>query len=276
MKKVIYVLLLAQSTFLMAQKTVVTTYGEKITVNTGTSNGVSAVGGDVQLGGTLIKPTKITTDATNTLEINSGGTLATPISAIKIVDGNQAKGKVLTSDGNGVATWQPSKLTVINGYVPQAAFAATPIMVGGNGGDQFVGYTGCTITLAPGKWRLEFGTWIQIGGSSNPTGKFSSIFFSTSSTNPNAKVPLANGITLNSIIIPDLYSDTVMDKYGTGSVFIDLSGASGNTTIYEWAYCYVGLPPNVKASPSTFSITSMNGYTGAYGPYTYIVATSVD
>ena len=273
MKKVIYVLLLAQSTFLMAQKTVVTTYGEKITVNTGTSNGVSAVGGDVQLGGTLIKPTKITTDATNTLEINSGGTLATPISAIKIVDGNQAKGKVLTSDGNGVATWQPSKLTVINGDVPQNTYAGT---VNSAGQNQFTAYTGCSIKLAPGKWRLEFGSWIQVGGSSNPTGKFSSIFFSTSSTNPNAKVPLANGITLNSIIIPDLYSDSTLDKYGTGSVFIDLSSNTGDTTIYLWTYCYVGVLPGVITNASNFSITSMNGLAGAYGPYTYLVATNVD
>lgn len=272
MKKVMYVLLLAQSTFLMAQKTVVTTYGEKITVNTGTSNGVSAVGGDVQLGGTLIKPTKITTDATNTLEINSGGTVAAPVSAIKIVDGNQAKGKVLTSDANGVATWQATKMTIINGVVPNAPYVATPILHAEN---QFTAYTGCHIKLAPGKWRLEFGSWIQLGGTSNPEVSFTSIFFSTSATNPNVKVPLANGLALNSIIIPDLYSNSSKDKYGTGSVFIDLTGNAGDTEIYLWSYSSLQANPVVMTT-SNVTVTSMNLSPGAYGPYTYILATNVD
>ncbi|GEM_PF-713547 len=40
------------------------------------------------------------------LDINSGGTSTTPVTAVKIVDGNQAAGRVLTSDANGLATWQ--------------------------------------------------------------------------------------------------------------------------------------------------------------------------
>ena len=38
--------------------------------------------------------------------ITSGGTSSKPVAAVKIIDGNQADGKVLSSDANGVATWQ--------------------------------------------------------------------------------------------------------------------------------------------------------------------------
>ena len=40
---------------------------------------------------------------TNKLEINNGSTAG----AVKIVDGTQADGRVLTSDANGVGTWKP-------------------------------------------------------------------------------------------------------------------------------------------------------------------------
>ncbi|WP_267402094.1 MULTISPECIES: tail fiber domain-containing protein [unclassified Chryseobacterium] len=51
------------------------------------------------------------------LDVNSGGTSTTPIAAVKIVDGNQAAGKILTSDGTGVATWQtPAVQSSVNIY----------------------------------------------------------------------------------------------------------------------------------------------------------------
>lgn len=40
------------------------------------------------------------------LDVQSTGTPTTPVAAIKIVDGNQANGYVLTSDGAGVGTWK--------------------------------------------------------------------------------------------------------------------------------------------------------------------------
>ncbi|WP_326980964.1 tail fiber domain-containing protein [Chryseobacterium sp. MYb264] len=47
-----------------------------------------------------------TTNPSVKLDVNSGGTSAAPVAALKVVDGNQAAGKVLTSDASGVATWQ--------------------------------------------------------------------------------------------------------------------------------------------------------------------------
>lgn len=43
---------------------------------------------------------------TTKLDVHSTGTPATPVPAVKIVDGNQANGYVLTSDAAGVGTWK--------------------------------------------------------------------------------------------------------------------------------------------------------------------------
>lgn len=72
MKRIIYLLLITSSGFITAQtKTVVTPYGEKVIVYPNANNGVEpdAVSGSVQLGGALIKPTKLTTTVNNTLSI---------------------------------------------------------------------------------------------------------------------------------------------------------------------------------------------------------------
>ena len=47
------------------------------------------------------------------LDVQSGGTSAAPIAAIKIVDGNQNNNYVLTSDANGIGTWKPAAVTNI-------------------------------------------------------------------------------------------------------------------------------------------------------------------
>ncbi|SHL71637.1 tail fiber domain-containing protein [Flavobacterium chilense] len=76
MKKIVCLLLLVQSAFIIAQtKTVVTPYGEKVTININTvntaDNGLTKTDENVQLGGTLLKPTTIETDADNTLAISN-------------------------------------------------------------------------------------------------------------------------------------------------------------------------------------------------------------
>ncbi|UOU99890.1 hypothetical protein MUU74_08035 [Chryseobacterium daecheongense] len=72
------------------------------------NNGLTNNSGVIQLGGSLIQPTTVTTTATNLLTIsgNSSG-------AIKIVDGSQGEGKFLVSDANGVATWRTNSGTTV-------------------------------------------------------------------------------------------------------------------------------------------------------------------
>lgn len=105
MRKYIVLLALHFSGLLTAQtETVVTVNGQKVDIDINTittaNNGLTASNPNVQLGGKLIKPTTINTN-NGQLQIkrNTAG-------AIKITDGNQATGKILTSDTNGLATWQ--------------------------------------------------------------------------------------------------------------------------------------------------------------------------
>lgn len=113
MKKIIYILILTHCALITAQtkKTVVTINGEKVTLNINplvdADNGLTKplaplTPADIlQLGGKLTKTTTITTTSASILEIKGDKT-----GAIKITDGNQGVGQILTSDAAGVATWQ--------------------------------------------------------------------------------------------------------------------------------------------------------------------------
>ncbi|RYJ38224.1 Collagen triple helix repeat protein [Flavobacterium anhuiense] len=74
-KKIVCMLLLAQSGFVMAQtETLVTPNGKKVRVHTNpiitANNGLKAESGNIELGGALLKPTTIVTNSENTLTID--------------------------------------------------------------------------------------------------------------------------------------------------------------------------------------------------------------
>lgn len=77
------------------------------------------------------------------LQINNGST----IGALQIKDGTEGLGKVLTSDVNGLATWQSSAVSYIQGdlFIGTKSIPTT-------GGDVF---QGSSITLPPGTWLLR-------------------------------------------------------------------------------------------------------------------------
>jgi len=90
MKKITCMLLLIQSGFMMAQtKTVVTQNGEKVAISTGANNGLTANGGYIQLGGSLTKPSVLTTTSAFTL-------------AIQGLQTGGSSDNVLVADANGV------------------------------------------------------------------------------------------------------------------------------------------------------------------------------
>lgn len=74
--------------------------------------------------------------------------------AIKIIDGNQLAGRVLTSDVNGVGTW-----TAVPAFraTVQGTFPSTATSVNSNGGSGSYVYSGVSITLPIGKWALNAG-----------------------------------------------------------------------------------------------------------------------
>ena len=70
MKKITFMLFLIQSGFMMAQtKTVVTQFGEKVTISPNANNGLTATGGYTQLGGDLIQNTTLKTTPSATLAL---------------------------------------------------------------------------------------------------------------------------------------------------------------------------------------------------------------
>lgn len=99
----------------------------------------------VTSGGQLLvnTPTPLTGGTNAKLQINNG----TINGALQIKDGTEGLGKVLTSDLNGVATWQSSAVSYIQGnlFIGTKSIPTT----GGNV------YQGSSITLPPGTWLLR-------------------------------------------------------------------------------------------------------------------------
>lgn len=90
MKKIVCLILLIQSGFMMAQtKTVATVNGEKVVIHPNADNGITASNGFMELGGTLIKPTSLTATDVNTL-------------AIKGLQTGATTDNIIVSDANGV------------------------------------------------------------------------------------------------------------------------------------------------------------------------------
>ena len=86
------------------------------------------------------------------LEVNNGTTNG----AIKIVDGTQDEGKVLTSDADGLATWQTPKALAVKGEI-----GGYNVPFETHSGYR---YTGATIILPPGKWLVTITQFVYITG----------------------------------------------------------------------------------------------------------------
>lgn len=82
------------------------------------------------------------------LDIRTNGTQSAPITGFKLVDGNQNKNFVLTSDANGIGTWKPTGMRLLTGtFVSNdnhMAFATSSWQ-----------QTGANITIPPGVWRID-------------------------------------------------------------------------------------------------------------------------
>ncbi|RWU08682.1 hypothetical protein [Pedobacter chitinilyticus] len=78
--------------------------------------------------------------------------------AIKIVDGTQQTGRVLTSDANGVGTWAdvPTFRATILGTFPPSTSSITVNANTNTGSANFV-YSGVSIFLPQGKWAVNAG-----------------------------------------------------------------------------------------------------------------------
>ncbi|MFL9833976.1 hypothetical protein [Chryseobacterium terrae] len=116
---------------------------------TGLNGSAAAPAGNIGIG---------TTNPATRLEVNNGTTNG----AIKIVDGTEGAGKVLTSDANGVGTWRSSASfkSVVLGVFPSANVTTTSNLNSGSTDQQK--YTGVYIDLEPGKWIVNAGLTIYV------------------------------------------------------------------------------------------------------------------
>lgn len=180
------------------------------------------------------------------LEVNNGTTNG----AIKIVDGTQGTGKVLTSDANGLGTWQDSKTKAIMGTraavgydVPFATFTDFR-------------YTGASITLPPGKWLVTITQLASIAGS--PTAS-NWMFVRSTFSDSNLTTLGQTGTMSADVQQPSLMSFTVTGGgptgfTSTGSIIIN-NTSSGNKT-YKYI---VGNTESDNTAPNTVFLKTYSG-----------------
>ncbi len=148
---------------------------------------------------------------------------------IKITDGTQGVGKVLSSDANGVGTW------VNNTAITPAVLGSFPGGGANIGNGTPVGvqspmtYCNVNIVLPPGKW-IVFGTYLLAGTTSLTAGQ--SVFVRTTLSSSNT---VLNG---SDIISGGLVSGTLIGPCDFGlangqTIINNTSGA--NKTYYLWA-----------------------------------------
>lgn len=96
------------------------------------------------------------TAPTATLQVTN-----TTSTALRIVNGTEGAGKVLTSDASGNTTWVNPALKSISGTLPTSPVSFTSY---GTGNPPNISlYSGGTIILPAGKWLVSFGSLASLG-----------------------------------------------------------------------------------------------------------------
>lgn len=154
------------------------------------------------------------------LEVNTGSTAG----AVKIVDGTQGAGKVLTSDANGLATWKDQRLVMIQGV------RGTGVTIPSTTMSTYI-YTGSRITLPPGKYMVTVQSLMTVGGTlySNAHIWLRTTFSDSPTTfSPSNDISTATGGNLISGLLPQGARFNML----SGSVIINNTGTSPKTYYY--------------------------------------------
>lgn len=166
-----------------------------------------------------------TTAPTNVLDVRSATS-----GALKIVDGTQGANKILTSDANGVATWQRAASNVAVGSlgvgydVPFSQFSDYR-------------YTGSSIALPPGKWMVTISLLIV------PSGTFTVddwMFVRSTFSETNLTTVGQTGVQSPDVIRPTLMSFQLAGPYNGGQKYnvatgtIQINNTSGAIKTYRY------------------------------------------
>ena len=160
------------------------------------------------------------------LEVNTGTTAG----AVKIVDGTQGAGKVLTSDADGLATWKDQRLVMIQGV--KGSGVTIPV----NGGTYI--YTGSYITLPPGKYMVTVQNLMTTVSAYSDGHIWLRSTFSDSGTtfSRTSDIPSTGGNLISGLLPKGALFSMI-----NGSVIINNTGTSPKT-YYYWAGDVFGTP----------------------------------
>ncbi|MFN3756084.1 MAG: hypothetical protein ACK4RM_03940 [Flavobacterium sp.] len=148
--------------------------------------------------------------------------------ALRLTDGTQANGRVLTSDGIGVATWRDMSISSITGVISGVG-ASIPYNT-----FNYIN-TGSTITLPPGRWAVNV-TMLMRRQLAGATPNNSSFWLRTSFTTLNQATLTQAQLNLNNDIVGGIY---ISGNYPGSSIYSLVQGmviinntSAGNRTYY--------------------------------------------
>lgn len=163
-----------------------------------------------------------TTTPSRLLHVNSATS-----GAVRIVDGTQANGRVLTSDATGVGTWQATGIDNIVGVL-----SGTGANIAYNQTVNFV-QTGSYIVLPPGRYAVNVTMLLARNSTSSPSPNNSFFWVRSSFSDSNGANPSSS---------PDIVGSTLASgNFGGTSVYAMLNGSIiiNNTTAGNKTYYYV-------------------------------------
>ncbi|WP_147473883.1 hypothetical protein [Chryseobacterium nematophagum] len=167
-----------------------------------------------------------TTTPSTKLEINS----TTP-GALRIVDGSQSAGRVLTTDANGVGTWQDvgvsAGITTITGVTPQTV---TPYAKYNDASSNK--YMNAYIDLTPGKWFVYLGFLVN-GATAANTAYCSRFGFSDSDT-VFQDGPEYTYINSNKFVLTQTSNGPAVNTFGLFSAGIIKVNVTTSVRLYLW------------------------------------------
>jgi len=157
-----------------------------------------------------------TTAPSNSLHVNG---------TVRIVDGTQANGRVLTSTATGVASWQPISINNVVGIL-----GATGINIPYNTTNYL--QTGSRIVLPPGRWAVNVTMLMRrTGGAATVTPNNSSFWLRTSFSNSAAVNPTISTDIQGSYFVSGNYPGSSYYSLVQGTVIIN-NATAGNRTYY--------------------------------------------